>query len=73
MILQLDPTIYVDTPLDRGHAIFLIDDGMHQNSCWIVALEENGIVKHFDANDVIICTNFTYHINEMRNGHSHRK
>ena len=67
MIHQLNPTIYVDTPLGKGHAIFLIDYGMHQNSCWVVALQANGIVKHFDANDIIVCTNFTYHINEQRN------
>lgn len=29
MILQLDPTILVDTPLGSGHAIFIIDYGMH--------------------------------------------
>lgn len=40
MILQLNPTILVETPLGRGHALFLIDYGMHQNSCWIVALEK---------------------------------
>jgi len=65
MILQLAPTIYVDTPLGKGHCIFIIDYGMHQNSCWIVVLESNGLVKHFDTNDVIVCTNFTYHINNL--------
>lgn len=67
MILQMNPTIYVDTPLGRGHALFIIDYGMHQNSCWVVTLEDNGFVKHFDANDIIICTNFTYHINNEHN------
>ena len=71
MILQLNPTILVDTPLGRGHAIFMIDYGMHQNSCWVVALEKNGIVKYFENNDVIVCTNFTYHINEDRNCFPH--
>lgn len=41
MIHQLNPTIFVDTPLGKGHAIFLIDYGMHQNSCWVVVLEDN--------------------------------
>ncbi|MBP7174525.1 MAG: hypothetical protein KBA33_10760 [Cloacibacterium sp.] len=67
MIFQLNPTILVETPLGRGHALFLIDYGMHQNSCWIVALEKNGIVKHFDSNDIIVSTNFTYAINTDRN------
>lgn len=68
MILQLSPTILVDTPLGRGQTLFLIDYGMHQNTCWVVALEKDGIVKHFDCNDIIICTNFTYHINQVNNG-----
>ena len=67
MILQLNPTILVSTPLGTGHAIFIIDYGMHQNSCWVVALVENGIVKHFDSNDIIMCTNYTYHINNEHN------
>ena len=67
MILQLDPTILVDTPLGRGHAIFIIDYGMHQNTCWVVALQESGKVKHFDCNDIIITTNYTYGINLKHN------
>jgi len=68
MILQLSPTIFVDTPLGKGHTIFIIDYGMHQNSCWVVALEKDGVVKHFDSNDIIVCTNFTYHINLENHG-----
>ena len=63
MILQLNPAILVDTPLGRGLTIFIIDYGMHQNSCWIVALESNGVIKHFDCNDVVLTTNYTYNIN----------
>lgn len=73
MILQLNPTIYVDTPLGKGHCIFIIDYGMHQNSCWVVMLEKNGIVKHFDANDIIVCTNYTYKFNYEGNCHEKRK
>jgi hypothetical protein len=63
MILQLNPSILVETPLGQGQALFLIDYGMHQNTCWVVALSENGIVKHFDCNDVIVSVNYTYHLN----------
>ncbi|HMG82683.1 MAG TPA: hypothetical protein VK559_06590 [Ferruginibacter sp.] len=71
MIHQLDPAILVDTPLGTGQAIFLIDYGMHQNTCWVVALTENGVIKHFDCNDVIMATNYTYGINLTRHMHSH--
>ena len=67
MILQLSPTILVETPLGRGHTLFIIDYGMHQNSCWVVAMEKDGIVKHFESNDIIVCTNYTFHINNDRN------
>jgi hypothetical protein len=63
MILQLDPTILVETPLGKGQAIFVIDYGMHQNTCWVVALVNDGVVKHFDCNDVILATNYTYGLN----------
>lgn len=64
MILQLNPMILVDTPLGKGQALFIIDYGMHQNTCWVVTLNHNGVIKHFDCNDVIICKNWTYRINE---------
>lgn len=63
MILQLQPSILVETPLGKGLALFLIDYGMHQNSCWVVALEKDGVVKHFDCNDIILATNYTYSLN----------
>ena len=67
MIIQLNPTILVETPLGKGHTIFIIDYGMHQNSCWVVALQNNGIVKHFDCNDIILSTNYTYGMNLRKN------
>jgi hypothetical protein len=66
-ILQLKPTILVETPLGTGQAIFLIDYGMHQNTCWVVALQKDGVIKHFDCNDVILSTNYTYGMNLRKN------
>lgn len=67
MILQLDPFIMVETPLGRGFAIFIIDYGMHQNTCWVVALQKEGIIKHFDCNDIILSPNYTYGLNLVQN------
>mgnify|MGYP001553775753 FL=1 len=67
MILQLNPAILVETPLGTGYAIFIIDYGMHQNTCWVVALEDTGVVKHFDCNDVILSTNYTSGLNLRKN------
>jgi len=73
MILQLTPSILVETPLGTGQAIFIIDYGMHQNTCWIVALQESGIIKHFDCNDVILSTNYTYGMNLRKNSFDTKK
>ncbi|MGQ7947550.1 hypothetical protein [Flavobacterium sp. WC2509] len=70
MILQLKPSILVETPLGTGQAIFIIDYGMHQNTCWVVALQTNGVIKHFDCNDVILSTNYTYGMNLRKNNFS---
>jgi hypothetical protein len=67
MILQLNPSILVHTPLGIGQAIFIIDYGVHQNTCWVVALEQDGIIKHFDCNDIVLSVNYTYHMNVKRN------
>lgn len=67
MILQLDPSILVETPLGTGQVLFIIDYGMHQNTCWVIALVKDGIIKHFDCNDVILSTNYTYGLNLVKN------
>lgn len=71
MILQLDPAILVETPMGTGQALFVIDYGMHQNTCWVIALVEDGIIKHFDCNDVILSPNYTYGLNLSRNKEPH--
>ena len=57
----------METPLGTGQALFIIDYGMHQNTCWIVALQKDGVIKHFDCNDVILSTNYTYGMNLRKN------
>lgn len=63
MILQLNLEIWVDTPLGQGLAIMVIDYGLGHNTCWVVALEKDGQVKHFDSNDIKLIKNYTYHFN----------
>lgn len=62
-MLQLNPEIWVTTPLGKGIAIMVIDYGLGHNTCWIVALEKDGQVKHFDSNDVKLIKNHTYRFN----------
>lgn len=56
MILQLNPTIDVKTPLGDGEAVFLIDYGVNVNTVWVCRMK-GGVVKHFYSDDVKIYGN----------------
>lgn len=56
MILQLNPTIDVKTPLGDCEAIFLIDSHINVNSIWVCRMP-GGDVKHFYSDDIKIYDN----------------
>jgi hypothetical protein len=41
-----------------------MDYGPHENTIFVVALEENGMIKHYNSNDVRLCKNNTFNINK---------
>lgn len=61
MILQLNPPIEVKTTLGTGWALFIIDYGLNINTIWVVRLDDTGIVKHLDANDIFVTENAMLH------------
>lgn len=58
-IHELTQVLFVSTPLGDGQALFLIDYGVHENTIWVVALEKDGRVKHFNSEQVQVCLNHT--------------
>jgi len=62
VILQLNPHIWVTTPLGEGHALFLIDYGPSVNSVWVVHLFESGNVIHVDSAEIRVMGNEMYDI-----------
>ena len=56
MILQLNPTIDISTPLGDGEAMFIIDYGVNVNTVWVARMP-GGEVKHFWSDDVRIYDN----------------
>ena len=62
MILQLNPPIWVTTPLGEGHALFLIDYGPSMNTVWVVHQFDGGAVVHVDSSEVRIMGNAMYGI-----------
>ena len=65
MILQINPLIRVKTPLGWGYAYFIIDYTIDLNSVWIVRLDDTGIVRHFDSNDIVIEANPMLHQSQI--------
>lgn len=62
MILQLNPPLYVTTPLGEGHCLFLLDYGPSLNTVWIVHLFADGRVVHVDSSEVRVFGNPMYAI-----------
>lgn len=56
MMLQLNPTIDVQTPLGDGEAFFIIDYGVNVNTVWVCRMA-GGEVKHFYSDDIRIYDN----------------
>jgi hypothetical protein len=56
--------MWVITPHGHGIVLFLMDYGPQENTVFVVALEENGIIKHYNSNDVRLCKNNTFNINK---------
>jgi hypothetical protein len=51
-MLQLNPTIEMDTPKGRGHAEVLIDYGPEADLLWVVVINGTGEIWAFRSKDV---------------------
>jgi len=56
VMLQLNPTIDVHTPLGDGEAFFIIDYGINVNTIWVVRFPK-GIIKHLYSDDIRVYGN----------------
>ena len=56
MMLQLNPTIDVSTPLGDAEAFFIIDYSVNVNTVWVCRMS-GGEVKHFYSDDIRIYDN----------------
>ena len=62
MMLQLNPPIWVQTPLGEGHALLVIDYGPSINTVWCVHLFDSGKVVHIDSSELRAMGNEMYGI-----------
>lgn len=56
MMLQLNPTVEVHTPLGDGEAMFIIDYGINVNTVFVVRFAK-GVIKHLYSDDIRIYGN----------------
>lgn len=61
-LLQLDPPIWVTTPLGEGHALLVIDYGPSLNTVWVIHQFADGQVVHVDSSEVRVMGNPMYEI-----------
>ena len=59
MIIQLNPTIPLETPKGSGVAWLLIDYGEEHNLMWVTAIDETGEIWTFQNQDVRAQKNIT--------------
>lgn len=59
MMLQLDPTVPLDTPKGRGFAHLVIDYGQEHDLLWVVFLAESRECWTFRNSDVRLQPNAT--------------
>ena len=59
MIVQLSPTVPLDTPKGKGFAHFMIDSGQEHHLQWVVFIDETGECWTFQNPEVRLQTNQT--------------
>jgi hypothetical protein len=63
VIHEIQQMLWVTTPHGDGIALFLMDYGMQNNTVWVVSLEHDGSIKHYDSNQIALCKNNTISFN----------
>lgn len=66
VIHELQQILWVTTPHGDGIVLFIMDYGMQNNTIWVVALEDDGLVKHYDSNQIKLCPNNTISLNNKQ-------
>jgi len=62
-MLEIKQPMFFNTPLGDAIALFIIDYGWNENTVWVCVLESTGEVKHFNSEQIRLCTNKTFQIN----------
>lgn len=66
-IHEIQQVLWVNTPHGDGIALFIIDYGMQENTVWIVSLEKDGKILHYNSSQITLCKNHTIEFNIKKN------
>jgi hypothetical protein len=58
-IHEIQQVMYVTTPHGDGVPLFIIDYGPQVNTIWVVANCDDGRIRHYDSNDIVLTKNNT--------------
>jgi len=60
------PVVIKETK-QTGYAIYVESGGMFENDIWTIALCENGIIRHYRTDQILIYKNATFDIEDGLN------
>lgn len=66
VIHEVQQILWVNTPHGDGQVLFIMDYGPQENTIWVVALEDNREIKHYNSTQVKLCWNNTLKFNSNK-------
>ena len=63
MIHEVKQVLWVQTPHGQGLVLFIMDYGIHENSIWVVANKDDGRIRHYETNQLVLMENHTINFN----------
>ena len=66
IIHEVQQILWVNTPHGDGQVLFIMDYGPHENTIWVVALEDGNEIKHYNSTQVKLCWNNTINFNSNK-------
>jgi hypothetical protein len=66
IIHEIQQVILVQTIHGEGLSLFLIDYGPNLNTIWVIANCNDGKIRHYDSNDIVLKRNDTLKLNDKK-------
>jgi len=63
-IHEVQQVLTCNTPFGEAQVLFIMDYGIHRNTIWVCASFEDGVIRHFDSNQITIKSNYTLDFNK---------